>query len=85
MLRVLGTLKCSAFSQNFESQIEDLGSWVSEIHSGMYPYLVRIVSPLLSCLCFLKVALATQRSVQKLCGRLCVQRYQQQQQHRQFR
>jgi hypothetical protein len=42
---VLGTLKCSAFSQNFESQIEDLGSWVSEIHSGMYPYLVRIVSP----------------------------------------
>ena len=41
MLRVLGTLRKSQFSENFGSQIEDLGNWVSEIHSAMYPYLVR--------------------------------------------
>ena len=42
MLRVLGTLKRSAYAQNFSNEINDLGSWVSEIHSGMYPHLVRI-------------------------------------------
>jgi len=41
MLRVLGTLKGSQFSENFGSQIDDLGNWVAEIHSAMYPYLVR--------------------------------------------
>jgi hypothetical protein len=41
MLRVLGTFKRSVYAQNFQNQINDLGSWVSEIHSGMYPYLVR--------------------------------------------
>ncbi|KAH9035187.1 glycoside hydrolase family 105 protein [Lactarius pseudohatsudake] len=39
MLRVLGTLKSSSFSRNFSSQIQDLGDWVAEIHSAMYPYL----------------------------------------------
>jgi hypothetical protein len=41
MLRVLGTLKRSVYAQDFESQINDLGNWVSEIHGGMYPHLVR--------------------------------------------
>jgi hypothetical protein len=41
MLRVLGSLKRSVYAQNFENQINDLGSWVSEIHNGMYPHLVR--------------------------------------------
>lgn len=39
MLRVLGTLKSSSFSGNFKYQIKDLGNWVAEIHSAMYPYL----------------------------------------------
>ncbi|KAH8978283.1 glycoside hydrolase family 105 protein [Lactarius akahatsu] len=39
MLRVLGTLKSSSFSRNFEGQIKDLGNWVAEIHSAMYPNL----------------------------------------------
>lgn len=42
MLRVLGTLQNSAFSRNFSSQISDLGNWVAEIHSAMYPHLVRM-------------------------------------------
>src|SRR6267154_1755838 len=42
MLRVLGTLKRSVYAQNFANEINDLSSWVSEIHSGMYPHLVRI-------------------------------------------
>src|SRR5258708_21858285 len=41
MLRVLGTLKRSVYAQDFHSQINDLGNWVSEIHGGMYPHLVR--------------------------------------------
>ncbi len=41
MLRVLGTLKQSKFSGNYQSQISDLGNWVADIHNGMYPYLVR--------------------------------------------
>jgi hypothetical protein len=41
MLRVLGTIKSSQFSGTFGSQIKDLGNWVTEIHSAMYPYLVR--------------------------------------------
>ena len=41
MWRVLGTLKRSVCAQNFENQRNDLGSWVSEIHCGMYPHLVR--------------------------------------------
>ncbi|KAF8274465.1 Six-hairpin glycosidase-like protein [Lactarius quietus] len=39
MLRVLGTIKSSPFSKNFKSQINDLGNWIAEIHSAMYPYL----------------------------------------------
>ncbi|KAH9013651.1 glycoside hydrolase family 105 protein [Lactarius deliciosus] len=39
MLRVLGTLKSSSFSRNLSSQIQDLGDWVAEIHSAMYPHL----------------------------------------------
>jgi len=39
MLRVLGTLKSSSFSRNFKGQINDLGGWVAEIHSAMYPHL----------------------------------------------
>ncbi|KAH8985376.1 hypothetical protein EDB92DRAFT_1787721, partial [Lactarius akahatsu] len=39
MLCVLGTLKSSSFSRNFEGQIKDLGDWVAEIHSVMYPNL----------------------------------------------
>src|SRR5258707_15839823 len=41
MLRVLGTIKRSVYAQDFHSQINDLGNWVSEIHGGMYPHLVR--------------------------------------------
>ncbi|KAI9439009.1 glycoside hydrolase family 105 protein [Lactarius indigo] len=39
MLRVLGTLKSSPFSQDFSGQIQELGDWVAEIHSAMYPHL----------------------------------------------
>ena len=48
MLRVPGTLKRPVYTQNFEINISDLGSWVSEIHGGMYPRLVRnlIIHPL---------------------------------------
>ena len=42
MLRVLGTLQSSAFSQDFSNEINDLGNWVAEIHSAMYPYQVRL-------------------------------------------
>ncbi|KAH9059660.1 glycoside hydrolase family 105 protein [Lactarius vividus] len=41
MLRVLGTLKSSSFSRHFKGQIKDLGNWIAEIHSAMYPNLVR--------------------------------------------
>ncbi|KAH9176368.1 glycoside hydrolase family 105 protein [Lactarius sanguifluus] len=39
MLRVLGTLKSSPFSHDLKNQIKDLGNWVAEIHSAMYPHL----------------------------------------------
>ncbi|KAH9083466.1 glycoside hydrolase family 105 protein [Lactarius deliciosus] len=39
MLRVLGTLKSSPFSHDLNNQIKDLGNWVAEIHSAMYPHL----------------------------------------------
>ncbi|KAI0246244.1 Six-hairpin glycosidase-like protein [Lactifluus subvellereus] len=39
MLRVLGTLKSSPSRGSFNSQIEDLGDWVAEIHGAMYPHL----------------------------------------------
>ncbi|KAI9507406.1 Six-hairpin glycosidase [Russula earlei] len=39
MLRVLGTLKQSSFSGEFQCQIRDLGNWVDEIHGAMYPHL----------------------------------------------
>ncbi|KAI0296737.1 Six-hairpin glycosidase-like protein [Multifurca ochricompacta] len=39
MLRVLGTLKSSTFAKTFQSEIKDLGNWVAEIHSAMYPHL----------------------------------------------
>lgn len=38
MLRVLATLQSSTFSQDFSNEINDLGNWVSEIHSAMYPH-----------------------------------------------
>ena len=42
MLRVLGILRRSQFSEIFRSQIiKDLGNWAAEMHSTMYPYLVR--------------------------------------------
>ena len=44
MLRVLGTFKRSVYAQNFSNEISDLGSWVSEIHNGMYPHQVRNLS-----------------------------------------
>src|SRR6266576_1595326 len=44
MLQVLGTLKHSVYAQNFTDEISDLGGWVSEIHSAMYPHLVRNTS-----------------------------------------
>ena len=31
-----GTLKRFVYAKIFENEINDLGSWVSEIHSGMY-------------------------------------------------
>jgi hypothetical protein len=96
MLRVLGILKCSAYVQTFSSEISDLVGWVSEIHSGMYPHLVRnSTSPhpsysfFVFCFAYLLVGfsalLAIQRSVQKLCRRPLHQRDEQQQRHRQFR
>ncbi|KAI0052773.1 hypothetical protein FA95DRAFT_1553040 [Auriscalpium vulgare] len=39
MLRVLGTMKNSQFSSSFKSEIKDLGTWTSNIHSGMFPLL----------------------------------------------
>jgi hypothetical protein len=42
MLRVLATLQSSAFSQDFSNEINDLGNWVAEIHSAMYPHQVRL-------------------------------------------
>ncbi|KAI0044627.1 hypothetical protein FA95DRAFT_1496728 [Auriscalpium vulgare] len=39
MLRVLGTMKNSQYSVSFVSEIEDLGLWTSDIHSGMFPFL----------------------------------------------
>jgi len=48
MLRVLGTLRGSQFSKQFSSQVKDIGTWVTEIHSAMYPYLVRTSFPTLN-------------------------------------
>ncbi|GLB43044.1 putative glycosyl hydrolase family 88 [Lyophyllum shimeji] len=39
MLRVLGTLRSSPYAPTLKAQQSDLASWVSEIHSAMYPHL----------------------------------------------
>lgn len=39
MLRVLGTIQNSEYSNSMISEQEDLVSWVQEIHDGVYPFL----------------------------------------------
>ena len=41
MLRVLGTIQHSQYAKSMKNQAKDLVGWVSEIHNGMYPHLVR--------------------------------------------
>ncbi len=41
MLRVLGTIQHSQYSSNMKEQAKNLTNWVSEIHTGIYPHLVR--------------------------------------------
>jgi hypothetical protein len=41
MLRVLGTIQNSRYTNTFKSQQNDLASWVGEIHAAMYPFLVK--------------------------------------------
>lgn len=48
MLRVLGTIARSQYSKQMKNEQKDLISWVSEIHGGMYPWLVR--HPRAACL-----------------------------------
>ena len=42
MLRVLGTIQNSAYAGAMKSETNDLASWVSEIHAGMYAHQVRL-------------------------------------------
>ena len=49
MLRVLGTIQRSSFAHDMKNQQNDLVSWVSEIHDGIYPHLVRRASGLRVC------------------------------------
>lgn len=44
MLRVLGTIKNSAYAKDFKNEQKDLINWVLEIQNGMYQYLVRFHS-----------------------------------------
>jgi len=44
MIRVLGTIKGSEYADSFQSQQTNLTNWVQEIHGGMYPLLVRLIS-----------------------------------------
>ena len=41
MLRVLGTIQNSEYANTLKSEQSDLMSWVKEIHTGMYSFLVR--------------------------------------------
>ena len=41
MLRVLMTLRQSEFANTFTNEQNDLSDWVSEIHTAIYPHLVR--------------------------------------------
>ena len=41
MLRVLGTIQHSQYSKKMKKQAKDLAGWVSQIHNGIYPHLVR--------------------------------------------
>ena len=45
MLRVLGTIQNSAYAGAMKSEMQDLVSWVSEIHTGMYAHQVRAALP----------------------------------------
>lgn len=40
MLRVYGTIKNSGYSSSMRAELNDLESWVSEIHEAIYPYMV---------------------------------------------
>lgn len=40
ILRVLGTIQRSQFSNQMKNEKKDLINWASEIHSGMYAHLV---------------------------------------------
>ncbi|EMD37305.1 glycoside hydrolase family 105 protein [Gelatoporia subvermispora B] len=39
MIRVMATIQHSKFSREMTSEVQDLISWVSEIHDGVYPHL----------------------------------------------
>ena len=41
MLRVLGTIQRSQFAKSMKNEQNDLIAWVDEIHTAMYPHLVR--------------------------------------------
>lgn len=41
ILRVLATIRQSEFTDTFQSEQKNLSNWVQEIHTGMYPHLVR--------------------------------------------
>ncbi len=40
MLRVLGTIQHSQFSNSMKNQAKDLTNWVNEIHNGVYSHIV---------------------------------------------
>ena len=40
MLRVYATIKYSEYANTFKNELNDLSSWVREIHAGIYPHLV---------------------------------------------
>ena len=50
MLRVLGTIQHSQYAKSMKNQAKDLTNWVSEIHGGIYPHLVRTLYGLVPCL-----------------------------------
>ena len=66
MLRVLGTLQSSAFSQDFSNEINDLCDWVAEVHSAMYPHQVRFVRNTPNVYSLFVNCTASQWSVQEL-------------------
>lgn len=46
MLRVLGTIKHSDYANTLSNEQNDLVTWIKEIHTGIYPHLVRAPRPL---------------------------------------